>query len=96
MLRLLVHAHPGARSERVELRADGALGVWVRARAVEGQANTAIERAVAEALGLRPRPVRLAAGQASRRKIVQIELEDLEAVRSRLVAHEMRRPEALE
>ncbi|TMF03285.1 MAG: DUF167 domain-containing protein [Chloroflexi bacterium] len=53
MLRLAVLAHPAARVERVELLDDGSLGVWVRARPVEGQANVAIERAIALALGLR-------------------------------------------
>ena len=90
MLRLTVSAHPGARSERVEIGADGTLGVWVRARAVEGQANAAIERLLADALGLRPRQVQLVAGGAGRRKIVEIELSDMEAVRSRLLAYEMR------
>jgi uncharacterized protein YggU (UPF0235/DUF167 family) len=89
MLKLLLHAHPGARADRVTLLGDGTLGVWVRARAVEGQANVAIERAVAAALRLRPREVRLVAGQTSRRKILEIDLDGLDAVRERL-AHEMR------
>jgi uncharacterized protein YggU (UPF0235/DUF167 family) len=90
MLNLFVQAHPGARAERVRLLEDEALGVWVRARAVEGQANAAIERAIATALDLRPRQVRLIAGEKARRKIVELDLEDLESVRSRLLAHEMR------
>src|SRR5437764_6124582 len=35
------------------------LRVWVRARAIDGQANAAIELAIAGALGLRPRQVRI-------------------------------------
>ena len=69
---------------------DDALGVWVRARAVEGQANAAIERALASALGLRPRQVQLTAGQTSRRKIVEIDLPDFEVLRARLVARDLR------
>jgi uncharacterized protein YggU (UPF0235/DUF167 family) len=90
MLRLTVHAHPNARSQRIELLDDDELGVWVRARAVEGQANVAIERAVATTLDLHPRQVRLTAGHTSRRKIVEIDLPDLAALRARLVAHAMR------
>jgi uncharacterized protein YggU (UPF0235/DUF167 family) len=91
MLRLTVVAHPSARVERVALLEDAALGVWVRARAVEGQANAAIERAIATVLGLRPRQVRLAAAATSRRtKIVEIDLPSLEALHSRLLAHTVR------
>jgi uncharacterized protein YggU (UPF0235/DUF167 family) len=53
-MRVVVVAHPGARQERVELRADGALAVWVHARPSDGAANTAIERTLAGLLGLRP------------------------------------------
>jgi uncharacterized protein YggU (UPF0235/DUF167 family) len=90
MLRLAVIAHPGSRQERVDVLDDDALGVWVRARAVEGQANAAIERALATALDLRPRQVQLTAGQTSRRKIVEIDLPDFEVLRARLVAHAVR------
>jgi uncharacterized protein len=90
MLRLTVLAHPGARLERVCVLEDGSIGVWVRARAVEGQANAAIERAIATSLGLRPRQARLVAGTASRRKIVEIDLPDQEALHNRLLAHTAR------
>jgi uncharacterized protein YggU (UPF0235/DUF167 family) len=89
VLKLSVQAHPGARVERIELVDDDTLGVWVRARAVDGQANAAIERVVAAALRLRPREVRLVAGRTSRRKILEIDLDGVDAVRERL-AHEMR------
>ena len=90
MLRLLVQAHPASRSERVELLEDGSLGVWVRARPVEGQANAAIVRAIADALDLRTSQVLLVAGTRGRRKIVDIDLPDAEAVHSRLLAHGVR------
>ena len=86
MLRIHVAAHPGARRERVDLLADDVLGVWVRARPVDGQANKAIEVAIASALGLRPRQVRLVDGEISRRKIVEIDAPSLEALRARLQA----------
>jgi uncharacterized protein len=90
MLRAVVVAHPGAQQERVELLADDSLGVWVRARPVEGQANEAIERALAAALRLRRNQVRVASGQRSRRKIVEIDLPDVPAMRGRLMAQAVR------
>src|SRR5947209_8507101 len=90
MLRLAVIAHPGARAARVELVDGSRLGVWVRARPIEGQANAAIEAAIAEALGLRPRQVRLVSGLTSKRKIVEIDLADRHTLDARLMAHQMR------
>jgi uncharacterized protein YggU (UPF0235/DUF167 family) len=86
---LTVVAHPGAKVQRVALLDDGTLGVWVRARAVEGQANTAIERALAAALGLKTRQVKIFGGLANRRKIVEIDLPGLDAVRQRLMARRL-------
>ena len=90
MLRLPLAAHPGARHDRVALLDDGSLGVWVRARPVDGQANAAVEAALASALGLRPRQVRLVAGATSRRKIVELDLPDRDALRSHLPARRVR------
>ena len=74
MLRLVVTAHPGARVERVAALGEAEVGVWVRAKAVDGQANAAIERTLADALGVRPRQVHIVSGLASRRKIVDVDL----------------------
>lgn len=90
MLRLAVIAHPGARQERVQLLDPATLGVWVRARPVEGQANAAIERAIAGALGLKPRQVEIVSGVTSTRKIVGVDLPDAQAVHTRLVAYGLR------
>jgi uncharacterized protein YggU (UPF0235/DUF167 family) len=90
MLRVAVLAHPGARTNRVESGDQAELHVWVRARPVEGQANAAIERAIASALGLKMRQVRLAAGATSRRKIVELDLPDQAALNTRLLAHKLR------
>jgi uncharacterized protein YggU (UPF0235/DUF167 family) len=82
-LRLTVEAHPNATLERVEL-VDERLRVWVRARAVDGQANEAIEYAMAQALGLRARQVRIVRGARSRQKVVEVDLADLDELRNRL------------
>ena len=63
---------------------DGVPRVWVRAPAVDGRANAAIERVLADALGLRPRQVRVVRGATSRHKTLEVDLADLEAVRQRL------------
>jgi uncharacterized protein len=90
VLRIHVQAHPGARVERVELVDQDCLGVWVSARPIEGQANAAIERVLAAALKLRPRHVKIVGGGTSRRKIVEIEVPDMDALRDRLVAYRLR------
>lgn len=76
MARLVVRAVPGARSE-------GFCGWFgdlpkfaVRAPAVDGAANDALERALARSFGLRRRAVRLVGGAASRTK--RFEIDELE------------------
>lgn len=44
----------------------------MRARPVEGAATSAAERAVAEALGVRPRQVRVVRGATARDKLVEV------------------------
>jgi uncharacterized protein YggU (UPF0235/DUF167 family) len=83
-VRISVVAHPGVKVERVVLLADDSIGVWVRARAVEGQANVAIERLLANALGLKVRQVKIVSGLMNRRKIVDIDLPSLDVIRGRL------------
>jgi uncharacterized protein YggU (UPF0235/DUF167 family) len=90
MLRLTVAVHPGAREDGVSFSEDGTLAVSVRARPVDGQANTAVERTLAAALGLRPRQVRIVVGATSRRKIVEIDLPGRDVLRDRLRAHSVR------
>jgi uncharacterized protein YggU (UPF0235/DUF167 family) len=90
MLRFTVIAHPGARTERVALVATDTLGVWVRQPPAEGRANAAIERVIADTLGLRRRQVKIVGGTASRRKIVQVDLPDPQALEARLMAYGLR------
>jgi uncharacterized protein YggU (UPF0235/DUF167 family) len=71
-VKLNVRGHPGASRERISW--DGAtLHVWVTARAVEGDANRALVRAIADGLGVRLSAVALVAGQRSRAKVVEVE-----------------------
>lgn len=63
---------PRAASERIGPLRDGALVVRVTAAPVEGAANDALVRLLAEALGLPRSAVAIEAGRRSRRKIVSV------------------------
>ena len=75
--------------EGIECRADGrtVLKVRVRAALVEGEANEALRRLVAKALGIAPRQVELAAGAAARFKRLRIvgDAPTLDAMLERLL-----------
>jgi uncharacterized protein len=70
-MRISVRAHPGASRERTEWR-EGTLHVWVTARAVEGQANRALVRAIARELGVRESAVALVSGDRGRDKVAEV------------------------
>ena len=72
--RLAVRVRPGASRTRVGRVRGDRLVVAVSARAVDGAATEAVLVAVADALGLRPRQVRLLTGRRSRDKVLEIEL----------------------
>lgn len=65
---LLVHVIPGAHRFEVVGLHDGALRVRVAARAVEGEANRALLRGLADRLGIAPRQCELRRGLTARRK----------------------------
>jgi len=71
---------PGASRTRVGGRYEGpygaALVVAVTAPPVDGRATEAVVRAVADALGLRPRDVTLRSGTASRDKLLEVTSAD--------------------
>jgi len=82
-MRILIKAKPGAKrahikEEPAELFASGAQGaprrftVAVTERAVEGRANEAILRALAEHFGVPRAQVRILSGALSREKVVEI------------------------
>jgi uncharacterized protein len=76
-VRFLVRVHPAARRTKVGGAADTAAGraliVRVAAPAVEGRANVAVVQAVADALGVRPRAVRVVRGATRRTKLMEAE-----------------------
>jgi uncharacterized protein YggU (UPF0235/DUF167 family) len=74
-LRIALRVRPGSsRAEVGGLHGD-ALVVRVCERAVDGKATEAALRALAEALGVRRRELRLVSGAASRDKVVAVDAE---------------------
>ncbi|MCL3859897.1 DUF167 domain-containing protein [Actinotalea sp. K2] len=73
VLRLALRVRPGASRTRVGGVHGDRLVVAVTSRPVDGQATDAAMRAVAAALGLRPRHVRLVSGPTSRDKVVEVD-----------------------
>ena len=71
-MRLTVRAHPGAREDRFAWIDASTVEVRVRARAHDGEANAAVLRVVAEALGVPPSRVTLVRGHRGRVKLVEI------------------------
>ena len=65
---------------------DGALLVRVTAPPVDGAANDAVVRALAEAFGVAPRDLQVVAGWRARRKTIEARGLDAAALRARLSA----------
>jgi hypothetical protein len=82
-LRLTVRLTPGAGRDSIDGVADGVLRARVAARPVDGAANEALRRLLADALGVAPGRVALVSGQASRTKVVAIQGVPADALRSR-------------
>jgi uncharacterized protein len=68
---ITVRIHPRASRARRAWK-EGVLEVWVSAPPVEGAANHAVLRAVADELGVSLSAVRLRSGARSRTKVVEV------------------------
>ena len=75
---------PGASSEGIAGWLEETLKVRVRAPAERGKANTAVEKIIANALGISPDSVRITTGKTSARKTVEIVGLSIEQIRVRL------------
>jgi uncharacterized protein (TIGR00251 family) len=82
-IRFAVRLTPRAAADRVDGVVDGVLRARVAAPAVEGAANHALVRLVAEALGVSRSDVRIVAGATSRQKLVVVDHLDREVVIAR-------------
>lgn len=72
MLSISVHAQPGAKRTEVAGLHGDALKVRVAAPAIEDRANEALVAFVSERLGVAKRDVRIASGEKSRAKRVEV------------------------
>jgi len=79
-----VHAQPGAARSRIAGTHGDALKIQVHARPVEGAANQALVRVLAEALAVRPAAVTVAAGARGREKRLAVTGIDVAAACARL------------
>jgi hypothetical protein len=82
--RIAIKVVPGAPRDEIAGELGGAIRVKLRAPPVDGRANAALVRFLAERLGLHASALRLAAGETGRRKIVAITGLDLAEARRRL------------
>jgi uncharacterized protein len=82
-VRFAVRLTPRAAVDRVDGVIDGVLRARVGAPAVEGAANNALIRLIAEELGVPRSDVRIVAGATSRQKLVVVDAGDLEAIVAR-------------
>jgi uncharacterized protein (TIGR00251 family) len=82
-VRFAVRLTPRSAVERVETVVDGVLKVRVMAPAVEGAANNALIRLLAEELGVARRDVRIVAGATGRQKLVVVDEVDRDAIVAR-------------
>ncbi|WP_142808950.1 DUF167 domain-containing protein [Tepidiphilus olei] len=81
-----LHVQPGAKRSQWAGRHGDALKLRVAAPAVEGKANEALVRFLAEFCGVPRSAIEILQGEASRTKRVRIATPDPQAVAARLVA----------
>jgi uncharacterized protein (TIGR00251 family) len=82
-VRFAVRLSPRSAATRIDGVVDGVLKVRVAAPAVDGAANTALVRLLADELGLAGRDVRIVAGARSRQKLVVVDGLDTDAIVAR-------------
>lgn len=82
---LSLHVQPGAKRTEVVGRHGDALKLRLAAPPIEGRANECLLEYLAEILGIARRSVRLAGGESSRRKRVEIVGLTADAIRKRLL-----------
>lgn len=75
-----VYVKPGSSRTHVGGTHDDRLIVNVSAAAVDGGANAAVIAAVAEALKIPKRDVRIKSGLTSRRKVLNVQISDAESI----------------
>ncbi|HXS70848.1 MAG TPA: DUF167 domain-containing protein [Patescibacteria group bacterium] len=82
-VRFAVRLTPRAALDQIDGVSDGILRARVGAPAVEGGANNALIRLIAEELGVPKTSVRIVAGASSRQKLVVVDGGDPDAIVAR-------------
>jgi uncharacterized protein YggU (UPF0235/DUF167 family) len=82
-VRFAVRLTPRSAIDRVDGVVDGVLRARVGAPAVEGAANNALIRLIADELGIATRDVRIVAGASSRQKLLVVDGIDTESIVAR-------------
>lgn len=82
MVRVSVHVQPRASRSEIIGQHGAALKVRLQAPPVDGAANEALVRLLADSLGVPQRAVRVVAGATSRAKTVEVEGTTEDAVRA--------------
>jgi len=82
LIRVAVHVQPRASRSEIVGQHGAALKVRLQAPPVDGAANDALVRLLADALGVSQRSVRVVAGATSRAKTVEIDGTTEDAVRA--------------
>ena len=82
-VRFAVRLTPRAAADRVDGVLDGVLRARVTAPAVEGAANNALIKLIAEELGVLRSDVRIVAGATSRQKLIVVDGGDADAIVAR-------------
>ena len=86
-MRIAVHVQPNASRSEVAGEVDGALKIRLNAPPVDGKANDALERFVAERLGVARRAVSVSHGHSSRQKLLEVKTNlDIDQAKLRLLA----------
>jgi hypothetical protein len=86
MTTLSVHVVPNAKTDEVVGEHSGAIKIKLRAPALEGKANSALIRFLADELNISQHAIVLERGQKSRDKLIRIDGLTEEEIRRRLVA----------
>jgi uncharacterized protein len=81
-----VRVQPRSSSNSVRLARDGRIRIALTAPPVDGEANRALVKFMADRLGLPKRAIRLVKGETSREKTLRVEGMDVAALRVRLHA----------
>lgn len=86
MTTIRVHLIPNAKIDKLAGEHGDAMKIKLRAPAIEGKANTALRKFLAEKLSIPQRAIVLERGERSRNKVLRIDGLSGEDVRQRLIA----------